>query len=69
MKKCIKCDSYSYVIMAKTEFGQGDSTTEVYCECRDCGHRSPKESQWDFPATYDLMRKAQANRINEKEEI
>ena len=65
MKKCIKCDSYSYAIMAKTEFGHGDSETAVYCECLKCGHKSPKESQLGFPAEYAVMRKAQANRINE----
>lgn len=52
------------VIMTRTTFGHGDSSTEVWAECRDCKAKSQVEWYYGFPATHDNIRKSQSDLMN-----
>lgn len=58
------CKHVAIKIISETEFGQGDSSTLTYAECRDCGAMAPDTmfpTYWDygFPASIEAVRGVQ----------
>lgn len=52
-----KCDHIAE-IMCRTTFGQGDSSTEVWVQCRICEKKTTSLWQYGWPADKSLMRKS-----------
>lgn len=46
-------------IVTETTFGHGDSTTEMYAICTDCGKKTDVVCKRGFPATYEDIRAVQ----------
>lgn len=55
------CTHLHFKFECITEFGHGDSTTDITAICKGCGKRGEPVSQWAWPATHDNMRLAQNN--------
>lgn len=53
-----KCTHHLPQIMCKTIFGQGDSSTEIWVECRNCNKKTESIWQYGWPADKSLMRKS-----------
>ena len=55
------CDHLHFKFICTTEFGHGDSSTQIVAACKNCGQRGKVVWQYGWPATYENMREAQKN--------